>query len=259
MTGGPGDAEGGRCYPNAAARAGESVGGKCRGRAFCARSYTWRDNRRWVRRFNAPVDDSYACTTAWQYDCPLIGTAVDRNGNSYLAGHTWSDPGLQDILIRSYGRSGKLRWTHRYNGKGNSWDEVNAVAMDGNDNFIITGSTHRGGGDYGFVTMRLSPEGGFKWRRHFSRGGFDEALDVVIGQNNAVFITGRSENDSMWSTGIVTIKYSGGGIRRWARRYNAGVFTLPFGIAADNRNGSLFVGGASTDAKSGIMTIKYKQ
>ena len=44
-----------------------------------------------------------------------------------------------DYATIKYSSAGMPLWTNRYNGPGNGDDEANAVAVDGNNDVIVTG------------------------------------------------------------------------------------------------------------------------
>ena len=200
------------------------------------------------------------------FENEVNGVVVDRHGNTYVAGEAWITPGPDtvalSILAKSYSPKGELRWSYGYGRSGFSFTEVNDVAIDRDGNFIITGETYSGKNGSNFITIKLAPSGKLKWKRQFGGVGAEAAEKVVIGRNNAVLVTGPvSDSDIGGASGVVTIKYSAGGIRRWIMRYNTGIDSLPpGGMAADNRNGSIYVVSSNWwDDHSGIVTVKYKQ
>ena len=225
---------------------GESMG-RNNGNNWVTIRYDRSGNRRWVRRFNGQGNSD---------DVPA-GVVVDSRGRSYVSGQAWMNSGpnvtTPDIVTIRYNSNGSVSWIRRYNGRGNGYDNAHAIAIDRNDNIVVVGETDNGGGNYNFVTMRMGPGGGLKWRRQHNGGGNDFARKVAIGKNNSVLVTGESGND------LTTIKYSGGGIRRWTRRYNAGGYDWTAGIAADNRFGNVFMAGGSSNSGAAITTVKYKQ
>src|SRR4051812_773438 len=84
----------------------------------------------------------------------LTGIGVDRFGNTYVAGHTWSAqfpvrnavqaalaaPGSEDMFVAKLDDAGNLVYATYFGGTG--YDEATAVAVDGAGNVFVAGRTN---------------------------------------------------------------------------------------------------------------------
>ncbi len=86
----------------------------------------------WVRTYNGPgnADDG------------AVAIAVDYFGNAYVTGWSWSgDTIYSDYPTIKYCPNGDTAWVRRYNGPGNSYDDANAITVDGSGNVYVTGQS----------------------------------------------------------------------------------------------------------------------
>ena len=171
--------------------------------------------------------------------------AVDHNGNVIVTGSSDGSGGRTDYATVAYSPAGVPLWTNRYSGPGDFNDHANAVAVDGNGNVFVTGTS----GDLPFsdyATVAYSAGGVPLWTNRYdapSRGE-DQAVAVAVNSSGNVFVTGYSDAD------YATIAYSVAGAALWTNRYNTfpAVLTSDFATAmAVDRNGNVFVTGSSDD------------
>jgi hypothetical protein len=71
----------------------------------------------------------------------VLDIAVDGQGNVYVTGESDDPWGNSDYATVKYNSSGVEQWTARYNGPGNSDDRVAGLALDGQDNVYIAGTS----------------------------------------------------------------------------------------------------------------------
>jgi hypothetical protein len=142
---------------------------------FATIKYDSLGNELWVQRYNEPefgYDEAYAL-------------ALDRSGNAYVTGYSYSSGTSYDYATIKYYPNGDTAWVRRYNKAGNGDDVAYAIAIDGSDNVYVTGSSG---------TIKYTSNGSQIWVAPW--GGIDIALD----DSNNVYVTGGSEE-------YVTIKY----------------------------------------------------
>src|ERR1035438_7629165 len=81
----------------------------------------------WAQCYNGPGNEA----------CAL---AVDGSNNVIVTGRSYDDTeSSDDYATIKYSSAGVPLWTNRYNGPGNGGDLPYAVAVDSNDNRIVTG------------------------------------------------------------------------------------------------------------------------
>jgi hypothetical protein len=134
---------------------------------------------------------------------------------------------LAAIFINSDSANSQVNelWASRYNGTGNSADEVSRMVMDNSGNVYVTGRS-RGTGlnnNFDYLTIKYNSSGDTLWVRRYDGMGagtaIDEARDLVVDNNGFVYVTGFSVNALLYSD-FLTIKYDSNGDTVWIRRYS---------------------------------------
>ena len=131
-----------------------------------------------------------------------------------------------------------------YDGGGSN-EEAYGVAIDSNDNIIVTGRT---GNDW--LTIKYDNMGNELWNRTYNDGSDDYAYGVAVDSNDNVIVTGKSQNN------YYTIKYNSGGTELWNATYDGGNNDEAYGVAVDS-NDNVIVTGFSNLGDRDYHTIKY--
>jgi hypothetical protein len=203
-----------------------------------------------------------------RYDGPLHGddgaraAAVDRNNDVVVTGQSQgSDSSTADYATIKYSSGGEPLWTNRYNGPSNDTDSARAVAVDGNNDVIVTGSsTGSGTYDFDYTTIKYSSAGVPLWTNRYNgapnKADFAAALKVD-GSNN-VIVTGTS--GGVGSLGdYATIKYSSEGVPLWTNRYNGPANSDDWvqALVVDSSNNLIVTGYSWNGSSRQYATIKY--
>ena len=137
--------------------------------------------------------------------------------------------------ISAYGATTpQLLWEKRYDGESN--DVANAVAVDKNNNIIVTGKSNN---DY--YTIKYDSSGMQLWDKRYNSGFNDQALAVATDSNNNIIVTGES-GVSVGNTNFRTIKYDPNGNELWMKHVGTGSSDLAYGIAVDSNNNIVVAG-----------------
>jgi hypothetical protein len=188
--------------------------------------------------------------------------AVDRNDDVIVAGTSESSDGGFDYATIKYSSAGALLWTNRYNGSANDSDLASALAVDANNDVVVTGSSSGGGNNYpGYATVKYSSTGVPLWTNRYdgSANSQDKANAVAVDGSNNVVVTGTStiiDNSFDW----VTIQYSSAGVSLWTNRYNGLGRSVrgAYAIAVDRSNNVIVAGSSlDQDGRTNCLTIKY--
>ncbi|MES2571012.1 MAG: hypothetical protein V4710_13275, partial [Verrucomicrobiota bacterium] len=197
-----------------------------------------------------------------------VGNAnvTDSRGNVFVAGHVSVESSSRRFYVAKYdGLDGHLIWSDEFTtGLGNC--QAKAIAVDGDDNVIATGSaTNQGGLDY--QTIKYNGRTGARiWQKSYGgpQAGEDEGLKVAADNANNVIVTGRSRGTS--SEDFFTIKYSSAtGATLWGGanggiRYNGAgnKGDTPSDLAVDSANNVIVTGKSFVVVgKTYFYTVKY--
>jgi hypothetical protein len=152
-------------------------------------------------------------------------------------------------------------WVRRYNGPGKDYDKANAIAVDGQGNVYVTG-TSCGSGTGNYATIKYSPSGQRLWVRRYNGPDDvkDEATAIAVDAQGNVYVTGYSYGGLATDYDYATIKYDTDGNRKWVRRYNSpgNDYDAAYAIAVDSQ-GNVYVTGFSFSSSVSVdfATIKY--
>jgi hypothetical protein len=202
----------------------------------------------WVRTYNGPgngVDGGRAI-------------AVDAQGNVYVTGISFGT--LMDYATVKYNSAGVQEWARIYNGPGNAWDWVKALAIDGQGNVYVTGGVASAGyDDYG--TIKYNSAGDTVWVRRYDGLGHmgDGASAIAVNGQGDVYVTGGSTGSGT-DLDYATVKYNSTGDTQWVRRYNGtgSGDDWAYSIAVDGDGNSYVTGESrSTGGNDDYVTIKY--
>ena len=83
--------------------------------------------------------------------------AMDGIGNIHVTGYSIGCDGTYDYATIAYSTAGAPLWTNRYNGPTNGDDSAYALAVDGNGNIYVTGTSREGTAGWSFATVKYAP------------------------------------------------------------------------------------------------------
>ncbi len=205
----------------------------------------------WTNCYNGPANaDDYA-----------VAVAVDGSGNVFVTGLSDGGSGSYcDYATIKYSSAGVPLWTNRYNGPANGSDRATALAVNGNGNVFVTGSswaTRDGNEDY--ATVAYSNAGVPLWSKRYNGpvNNEDRAQAVAVDGGGNVIVTGQSIGPGL-NYDYATIKYSSAGVPLWTNLYDgrAGFGDYARAVATDS-NGKVFVTGYSENSSANPRNYDY--
>ena len=197
----------------------------------------------WVQQFGSkllPSDDAAS------------DVAVDRDGNVYVTGYLTNQPFGTDCFTVKYDVAGRKFWEARYNGDSDNDDFATAIAVDGEGNVYVTGSSKTAANASDYVTIKYDANGATQWLARYdspraANKSFDAATALAIDDSGNVYVSGWSEND------FATVKYNTAGVEQWQARYPGSGSTEVSAMAVD-QSGNVYLVGQNHDA---FIIVKY--
>jgi len=206
----------------------------------------------WVERFNGAANN----------DDEGFDLAVDGDDNVVVVGASVGSGVGWDYLTIKYDNGGARLWTMIYNGTASDVDYAHAVAIGGENDIYLTGSSWGAGGAHeDFVTIKYNPAGVQQWVARYDGpvADADIAYDLVVDVAENVYVVGESYG---WGTNrdYATLKYNGDGELQWVARYNGPVndHDMANAVAVDEQ-ANVYVTGESLGRATGydFTTIRY--
>jgi uncharacterized delta-60 repeat protein len=195
--------------------------------------------------------------------------STDESDNIYVAGSSESSANGLDYIIIKYNSSGNTLWTRTYNGTGNNLDVATAMAVDKDDNPVVTGYSRNGTTESteDIVTIKLNKtNGNFIWINRFNGDADcpnqqDKAYAITVDRFNYIYATGFSVQNSNHGKDIVTICYNPNGDRKWARTWNNSDHgngdDIAYSVAATNNNNVIVCGSTIRYGHEDFITLDY--
>ncbi|MBN1211309.1 MAG: SBBP repeat-containing protein [candidate division Zixibacteria bacterium] len=150
-------------------------------------------------------------------------------------------------------------WVRFYNGFENREDVATALAVDGDGNVYVTGSTEDSNNKENYLTIKYSREGNIEWASEYDgpEYGVDFPVAIAVSDSGFVYVTGSSYSGPD-NYDIVTIKYHSDGDTAWVRRYaypgNSNDWARALVV---DKDGFVYLTGSIKSGKI-LLTIKYE-
>ncbi|MEW6271201.1 MAG: hypothetical protein AB1689_18115 [Thermodesulfobacteriota bacterium] len=226
------------------------------------------------------------------------GVAVDGSGAIVLAGAfggavdfgggALTSAGGTDVVVAKYSPMGVVQWAKRFGAAAD--DAAYAVAVDGNDDVVLTGffqGTVSFGGTalasvYGgldaFVVKLTGGAGAHVWSKNFACGSPDLGYGIAVDAAGDVAVTGAFRGTMNLGGGVLTsaglydgfvVKLTAQGAHLWSKRFGGTASDFGNGVAADDAGAVIvtgsyagtvdFGGGALASANGGVdaFLVKY--
>ncbi len=194
-------------------------------------------------------------------DDQAAAVVVDDDGNVYVTGVSDGGRSGDDFATIKYDAAGNELWVSRYAREGALADGATSLAIDGDGNVIVVGSSRVLAGPEA-TTLKYDNDGAELWVRHqaVAHPGNNVNNDVVVDAAGNIYTAGQLfRGGSNWDIG--TIKYSPSGALQWVRYYAGALDSVDTGtsIALDPVTGHLYVGGHTVQiaARQDYTTVSY--
>jgi len=145
-----------------------------------------------------------------------------------------------------------VSWGKAYDSGG--YDEGWDIAIDSNNNIIVTGYI-RNGGNYNVSTTEYDSNGNVIWTRIFDNKPMDAGWGVAVDSSNNIIVTGYT-GENLDNRDFLTIKYDSNGNLVWVRTYDGGGEDAGWDVAVDSDD-NIIVTGWTMGVNWNYCTIKY--
>jgi uncharacterized delta-60 repeat protein len=213
---------------------------------FATIKYDSNGNVIWVQRFDGLSHNTDNATSLM----------LDANGYIYVTGGSMGETTDLDYTTIKYTTDGDSLWCKRYDGIPNSYDRSTSLALDGNGNAYVTGTSNASGNGDDYATVKFNSAGDLIWVSRYNGpvSKRDWSTSIAVDLNQNVYVTGGSENSDT-SSSYVTLKYSLNGNLLWQNSYSS---TSGMGGGASlltvTSDENVFVTGSSENEN---VTLKY--
>ena len=210
----------------------------------------------WSKRYNSP----FTASDVGEH------IAVDNYGNVYVTGRTIIGANLDytwSMTTIKYDARGVQQWVRRYDNPYGTADSPSDIAVDGNGNVYITGSSGLNN-QSDILTLKYNSNGDLLWTKLYD--GEKHAQDVgwalALDASGNIYVTGSTNSDYfIYTSDAITIKYNNDGVQQWVATYagaNADSPDAGFAIQVPG-DGFVYITGtiAENDAYGDCLTIKY--
>ncbi|MBU0765873.1 MAG: T9SS type A sorting domain-containing protein, partial [Bacteroidetes bacterium] len=187
-----------------------------------------------------------------------IGSAIDLDGNIYVAGTCNDLQSGSDIVLIRYDKDGTQEWVVRYNGQGNGYDYLKDMFADDDGTVYLTGTSLNAAGNFDIVTLCYYRTGFKKWEAQYDgqANSADQPVSIEKGGNGNIHVTGSSYGTDVM-TDIVLLSYSPDGAVNWSARFDSGSDDQPYDMAIDNDDNIIIGGASGTHELSDFILLKY--
>ena len=187
--------------------------------------------------------------------------AVDGSGNVVVAAVEIDSTQNSDCITIKFNSNGDTLWVQRYDGPKNSNDQVSSLAIDGNGNVYVTGTSVISISNYvsDYATIKYNPNGDALWTRRYSGPGIvskDIASSIAVDGSANVYVTGRANivtggmcGPFCSSADVATIKYNANGDTIWTNKFHYAPDFYQQPSVAVNQIGDVHVSGGNTVIK----------
>lgn len=140
----------------------------------------------WAKQYNGTGND---------YD-RANKVVVDAAYNVYVTGRSvGAASAAEDFVTIKYDAAGTQKWTARFNGSSNGYDEGKALQVDASGNVYVTGYSYTTGLNNDYTTIKYDSTGVQQWLTQYNGTGnnADQAAAIAVDNIGNVYITGLSK------------------------------------------------------------------
>lgn len=188
------------------------------------------------------------------------GVAVDSSDNIIIVGRKFNEytEDYNYYTCKLNPSLSSLIWSEAFDGGDADWGY--GVAVDSEDNIIVTGMSLCDEIDLDIRSIKYNPSGEIIWQRCYDHGDeIDWAYGVTVDSNDNVIITGFTGNEGSGTLDYLTIKYDEDGTYQWKAVYDGGNTDVAHGVACDSEDNIMVTGYSEVGGDYDFYTIAYDE
>ena len=127
----------------------------------------------------------------------IFDVTTDNNGNFYLTGSEVNTSTGTDIAIYKLNSNLDILWQQSFDGHGNT-DKGYGIKLDSQGNVYVAGYTETNDEGDNYAILKYNNSGSLIWSREFNGQANldDRAAQLVIDENDRIYVTGEARNAS---------------------------------------------------------------
>ena len=180
-----------------------------------------------------------------------FGIAIDSSNDVIVTGSSNHNSHLAYCTLK-YDSNLNDVWGPTYYGSGSENNSGSGVAVDSNDNIIVTGGSDNGG-NKDYLTVKYDSSGSKLRENTYDFGGTDDAMGVAVDSSDNIIVTGTSTSSA--GEHFCTVKYNSNLGFLWSKKESSFVGGAK-DVAVDSDN-NIIVTGYNASGGSHYYTIKY--
>ena len=144
-------------------------------------------------------------------------------------------------------------WVKTYDG--GFHDGASSVAVDSNDNIIVTGVSQNISYSGDWVTIKYDSSGTELWTQIYDSGDNDYTGGLAVDSGDNIIVAGSTYDgvDEDW----VIKKYSSSGTELWTQIYDTGTYDYIDGVAVDSSDNIIVAGTTYNGVDEDMVITKY--
>jgi len=164
------------------------------------------------------------------------GMAVDGENNVYLCGQTTSfGAGNYDAFLVKYDHNENQLWNLTWGNT--SSDRGNDMAVDGENYVYLCGDTYSfGAGNNDAFLVKYASNRDQLWNITWGGASYDGASDIVIDEDNNVYISGQTHSFGAGLYDAFLVKYNPDGSQLWNVTWGGNASDSGNGVVVDSLN-----------------------
>ncbi len=157
------------------------------------------------------------------------------------------------LFLITFSSGQSVLWERSYDA-GGTGDIACGVAVDYEQNVIVTGYKGSGTGNDSIITLKYNSRGDLIWARRFGAAKLTHGMAVAVDRKNDVVVAGYRQNGN---SAFLIVKYDKNGVFKWSREYLHGTWDGACGVAIDNNYNIITTGWYYINDYWEPLTVKF--